>query len=108
MLANSVKRRTNKEKEEGEAESGDVPSEEKPSEPENESTAPSQEKKEADPDIIEREKLLAGVRQAAMSMSSDIKDLLKNEWAGSINNLQTEKKKAEAAKSESLLAAKND
>ena len=41
-------------------------------------------------------------------MSSDIKDLLKNEWAGSINTLQSEKKKAEAARGESLLAAKND
>jgi hypothetical protein len=41
-------------------------------------------------------------------MSTDIKDLLKNEWAGSINNLETEKKIAESKKKESMAAAADD
>jgi len=41
-------------------------------------------------------------------MSTDIKDLLKNEWAGSITNLETEKKKAESDRQESLKKAKDD
>lgn len=38
-------------------------------------------------------------------MSSDIKDLLKNEWAGSIDNLQNDKKKAENERKENLQKA---
>ena len=41
-------------------------------------------------------------------MQSDIKDLLKNEWEGTINTLETEKKKAENEKKENLANAKND
>jgi hypothetical protein len=40
----------------------------------------------------EKEKLLDGVRKMALSMQTDIKDLLKNEWAGDITNLEGEKK----------------
>ena len=43
-----------------------------------------------------------------MNMQTDIKDLLKNEWAGNINNLESEKKKAESDRKESILKAKND
>ena len=32
----------------------------------------------------EKQKILDGVRKMAVTMQSDIKDLLKNEWAGSI------------------------
>jgi hypothetical protein len=59
-------------------------------------------------DVDEKEKLLAGVREYAISMSSDIKDLLKNEWAGSINSLQNDKKKAESERKENLSKAQND
>ena len=41
-------------------------------------------------------------------MQSDIKDLLKNEWAGTINSLEGEKKKAESDRQENLKKAKND
>lgn len=41
-------------------------------------------------------------------MQSDIKDLLKNEWEGTINTLETEKKKAETDKQKDLANAKND
>lgn len=41
-------------------------------------------------------------------MSSDIKDLLKNEWGNSINNLESEKQKAEKEKKENLVKAKDD
>lgn len=58
--------------------------------------------------MTEKEKLLAGVRQYALSMSSDIKDLLKNEWAGTIKSLEGEKKKAETDRAAGLLQAKND
>jgi len=44
----------------------------------------------------------------AISMQSDIKDLLKNEWEGTINTLETEKKKAETDKQKDLANAKND
>jgi hypothetical protein len=56
----------------------------------------------------EKAKILAGVREYAISMSTDIKDLLKNEWAGTIQSLEGEKKKAEKDRKESLLQAKND
>jgi hypothetical protein len=59
-------------------------------------------------DVQEKEKILAGVRQYAISMSSDIKDLLKNEWAGTIQSLEGEKKKAENERKENLQKAKND
>ena len=59
-------------------------------------------------EVAEKAKILAGVRQYAISMSSDIKDLLKNEWAGTIQSLEGEKKKAESDRKESLLKAKND
>jgi len=48
-----------------------------------------------DKEVEEKASILDGVRKYALSMQSDIKDLLKNEWAGTINNLETEKKKAE-------------
>lgn len=35
-------------------------------------------------DAGEKQKILDGVRKMAVTMQSDIKDLLKNEWAGSI------------------------
>jgi len=52
--------------------------------------------------------MLAGVREYALSMSTDIKDLLKNEWAGSIKSLETQKSKAESDKKEKLSKAQND
>ena len=48
------------------------------------------------------------MRQYAISMSSDIKDLLKNEWAGTIQSLEGEKKKAENERKENIQKAKND
>lgn len=39
---------------------------------------------EADDDTQEKQKILDGVRKMAVTMQSDIKDLLKNEWAGGI------------------------
>ena len=44
----------------------------------------------------------------ALSMQTDIKDLLKNEWAGNISNLEGEKQTAEKDRKENLLKAKND
>jgi hypothetical protein len=44
----------------------------------------------------------------ALSMQTDIKDLLKNEWAGNITNLEGEKKQAESDHKNKLLTAKND
>jgi len=35
------------------------------------------------------------VRKHALTMQTDIKDLLKNEWAGTIKTLEDEKNKAE-------------
>jgi len=34
-----------------------------------------------DQDVKEKEKMLAGVRQFAVNMTTDIKDLLQNEWS---------------------------
>lgn len=56
----------------------------------------------------EKQKILDGVRKMAVTMQSDIKDLLKNEWAGSIQTLEGEKVKAEHDRRESLRVAKND
>lgn len=56
----------------------------------------------------EKQKILDGVRKMAVTMQSDIKDLLKNEWAGSIQTLEGEKVKAEIDRRESLKVAKND
>ena len=75
---------------------------------EGEEQAPDGETPPANSEEAEKEKLLDGVRKMAMSMQTDIKDLLKNEWAGNINNLEGEKKKAESAHKENLLKAKND
>lgn len=63
---------------------------------------------EIDNEMAEKEKLLTSVRQYAISMTSDIKDLLKNEWAGSIDNLEGQKKKAEMERKENLTKAKDD
>ncbi len=41
-------------------------------------------------------------------MQADIKDLLKNEWAGSIQTLEGQKKKAENDRQLSIAQAKND
>jgi len=41
-------------------------------------------------------------------MQTDIKDLLKNEWAGSIDNLESQKKLAETKKKENIVMAKDD
>ena len=59
-------------------------------------------------DAKEKEKMLESVRKQFMSMSSDIKDLLKDEWAGSIKNLEGEKKKAENTRKENLAKARDD
>lgn len=48
------------------------------------------------------------MRKQYVTMSSDIKDLLKNEWAGMINDIEGEKAKAEMQRKDSLLKAKND
>lgn len=61
-----------------------------------------------DKEQAEKEKILNGVRKMAISMQSDIKDLLKNEWEGTINTLESEKKKAETDKQKDLANAKND
>lgn len=44
----------------------------------------------------------------AVTMQSDIKDLLKNEWAGNIQTLEGEKAKAEIAVREKIKTANND
>jgi len=45
-----------------------------------------------DRDAAEKEQILAGVRKVALSMQTDIKDLLKNEWATNISSLQGQMK----------------
>jgi len=70
--------------------------------------APEDTPKEQEADVAEKEALLAGVRQYAMSMSSDIKDLLKNEWAGSIDTLEGQKRKAETDMKENIKKASHD
>ena len=74
-------------------------------EEQTEAEVPQDEKPEEE---AEKEKLLDGVRKMALSMQTDIKDLLKNEWAGNINNIEGEKKKAESAHKDNILKAKND
>jgi hypothetical protein len=44
-----------------------------------------------DKEALEKEKVLRAVKQQALTMSTDIKDLLKNEWAGIIKSLEGEK-----------------
>jgi hypothetical protein len=41
-------------------------------------------------------------------MQSDIKDLLKNEWAGALKSLENEKEQAENLRKDKLAQAKND
>jgi len=48
-----------------------------------------------DKEALEKEKVLRAVKQQALTMSTDIKDLLKNEWAGIIKSLEGEKEQAE-------------
>lgn len=48
------------------------------------------------------------VRKHALTMQTDIKDLLKNEWAGTIKSLEDEKNKAETDKKAQISNAKND
>ena len=57
---------------------------------------------------VEKEKMMDDVRKNFLSMQTGIKDLLKNELGGTINNLEGEKKKAETAHKENILKAKND
>lgn len=61
-----------------------------------------------DREVAEKEKMLAGVRQYAISMSSDIKALLNNEWAGAIKSLEGEKSRAETDVKAKIMSAKND
>lgn len=63
---------------------------------------------EGDDETQEKQKILDGVRKMAVTMTSDIKDLLKNEWAGNIQTLEGEKRKAENDRKENLKVAKND
>lgn len=72
---------------------------------ENESEVPQDEKPEED---VEKEKMMDDVRKNFLNMQTGIKDLLKNELGGSINNLEGEKKKAETTHKENILKAKND
>lgn len=44
-----------------------------------------------DKEALEKEKVLRAVKQQALTMSTDIKDLLKNEWSGIIKSLEGEK-----------------
>lgn len=66
------------------------------SEPEKLVSKPEDAEQVIDREVAEKEKMLAGVRQYAISMSSDIKALLNNEWAGTIKNLEGEKNRAES------------
>lgn len=68
-------------------------------------TVTDEEGKQIDQEVAEKEKLLAGVRQYAINMSSDIKDLLKNEWGNSINSIENQKKKAESDLKENIQKA---
>jgi hypothetical protein len=72
---------------------------------ENESEVHQDEKPEED---VEKEKMMDDVRKNFLNMQTGIKDLLKNELGGSINNLEGEKKKAETTHKENILKAKND
>jgi hypothetical protein len=64
--------------------------------------------KQVDKEVAEKEKLLAGVREYAINMSTDIKDLLKNEWGNSINSIETQKQTAEKDRKENIVKAKDD
>ena len=59
-------------------------------------------------EVNEKARLLEDVRKQYVTMSADIKDLLKNEWAGMITNIEGEKAKAEIQRKDSLRLAKND
>ena len=59
-------------------------------------------------EALEKEKVLRAVKQQALTMSTDIKDLLKNEWAGIIKSLEGEKEQAENDRKKNLSSAKND
>lgn len=48
------------------------------------------------------------VRKHALAMQTDIKDLLKNEWAETLKSLDSEKIKAESDKKANIAKAKND
>ena len=61
-----------------------------------------------DKEALEKEKVLRAVKQQALTMSTDIKDLLKNEWAGIIKSLEGEKEQAENDRKKNLSSAKND
>ena len=61
-----------------------------------------------DKEALEKEKVLRAVKQQALTMSTDIKDLLKNEWAGIIKSLEGEKEQAESERKKNLSSAKND
>ena len=65
-------------------------------------------KEEGNAEVDEKAKLLEDVRKQYVNMSSDIKDLLKNEWAGMITNLEGEKAKAELQRKDNLLKSKGD
>ena len=56
----------------------------------------------------EKEKMLASVRQFAVTMGSDLKDLLKNELGSQMTELQSEKKRAETDRAEKIQRAKDD
>lgn len=71
-------------------------------------TTPKSEIPEAGDEAGEKQKILDGVRKMAVTMQSDIKDLLKNEWAGNIQTLEGEKAKAEIAVREKIKTANND
>ena len=47
-------------------------------------------------------------RKHALAMQTDIKDLLKNEWAETLKSLDSEKIKAESDKKANIAKAKND
>lgn len=61
-----------------------------------------------DREVKEKEKMLAGVREFALSMSTDIKDLLKDEWTGTIKNLEGDKKKEETSRKDKIEKARGD
>ena len=63
---------------------------------------------EYDKEALEKEKVLRAVKQQALTMSTDIKDLLKNEWAGIIKSIEGEKEQAETDHKKNISSAKND
>ena len=59
-------------------------------------------------DVNEKAKVIDGVRQHYVSMTTDIKDLLKNEWSTMITDLESQKSKAEASRRERLAGASDE